>query len=90
MNNFYETKDKKIAPYLLTCSDILFQGTRFVGDSIYFLFSPNNIAQERANKFITHQTEPVDPKMLLEAVETYRDIVFEMKDKRGDNELQKS
>jgi hypothetical protein len=87
MIDYYETKDKQITPYLLTCPNLKFQGTHLIGDIIYFLFSPKEKAQELAYKFITHQTQAVDPKVLLEAVETYRDIVFEMKEKRRNNEI---
>lgn len=87
MNDFYETKDKQITPFLLTRKDLQFHGTKLVGNTIFFLFTPSQKAQELANKFITHQSDPVDPKTLLEAVETYRDFIFEMKEKRRNYEL---
>ncbi len=82
MDIFFETKDKQLTPYLFTRRDIQYHGTRLYGDSIYFLFSPKNKAQDLANLFVSRKTDPVQPKDLLEAVETYRDVVFEMKEKR--------
>lgn len=82
MNDFFETKDKQLTPYLFTQRDIQYHGTRLYGDSIYFLFSPKSKAQDLANLFLTRKADPVHPKELLEAVETYRDVIFEMKEKR--------
>lgn len=87
MNDFFETKDKQITPYLLTQSEIQYHGVRVYGQTIYFLFSPKEIAQELANRFMSRQAKLVEPKNLLEAVETYRDVIFEMKEKRRNYEL---
>lgn len=81
MNDIYETKDKQITPFLLTRQDIKFLGTKVVGRIIYFQFSPREKALELVNLFITRKVNPVQPKDLLEAVETYRDFVFSMKEK---------
>lgn len=82
MNDFFETKDKQITPYLFTQPEIQYHGVRTYGQSIYFLFSPKEKAQELANLFLSRKANPVEPKNLLEAVETYRDVIFEMKEKR--------
>jgi len=82
-NDIFLTKDKQIAPYLLTQEQIQFVGTKIVGSSIYFQFSPFDACQLLVNKFLTRKAEPVDPKTLLEMVEVYRDRVFEMKEKNA-------
>lgn len=82
MNDYFETKDKQIAPYLLTRLDLQFHGTVVYGTNIFFRFTPYEEANDIANQFISRQAEPVQPKTLLDAVESYRDIIFEMKDKR--------
>lgn len=79
--NIYESKDKQICPFLLTQSEIKFLGTRISGSIIYFQFSPLETCQELVNAFMSRQAPHVDPKTLLDAVETFRDRVFEMKDK---------
>lgn len=86
MNDYFETKDKQIAPYLLTRPEIEYHGVRTYGQSVYFLFSPKEKAQELAYRFMSRQADLVEPKNLLEAVETYRDVIFEMKEKRSYNE----
>ena len=90
MNDYFITKDKQITPYLLTKQEITFQGIKKIGFSIYFFFSPKDQAQLLANQFVTHRAGPVDPKTLLEAVETYRDFIFEMKDKNKNYEIPES
>lgn len=81
MNDFYETKDKQVVPFLLTRKELRYCGTRVIGESIYFLFSPLNEAEDLANQFVSRKAPLVQPKDLLEAVESYRDVVFEMKEK---------
>ncbi len=85
MNDKFQTKDKQLTPYLLTRSDIQFHGTLIIGNNIYFLFSPKDRVQELANQFLTRKADPVEPKTLLEAVESYRDVIFEMKEKRNND-----
>ncbi len=84
---YFKTKDKQLAPYLLIRSDLQFEGTLIIGPTIYFSFSPYERALAITNKFITHKADLVDPKLLLEAVETYRDIIFEMKEKRKNYDI---
>ena len=79
--NIYECRDKMICPFLLIQPEIKFLGTRVDGSVIYFQFSPLEKCQELVNAFMSRQAPPVDPKTLLDAVETFRDRVFEMKDK---------
>lgn len=81
MNNIYKTKDKQIAPFLLTQSEVSFLGTSEEGYSLYFQFSPEDKCTKLVNAFISKTAPPVQPKDLLDAIETYRDRVFEMKDK---------
>jgi hypothetical protein len=82
MENTYESKDKQIVPFLLTQSDISFLGTRLEGSIVYFRFSPKEKCGELVNAFSSRKAPLVQPKDLLDAVETFRDRVFEMKDKR--------
>lgn len=81
MNNIYKTKDKQIAPFLLTQSEVTFLGTSEEGYALYFQFSPEDKCISLANAYISKTAPLVQPKDLLDAVETYRDRVFEMKDK---------
>jgi len=82
MKENYETKDKQIAPFLLIQPDIKFQGTKIQGSIVYFQFTPKEKCQQLVNDFMSRKATPVDPKALLDAVETFRDRIFEMKDKR--------
>lgn len=82
MNGIYESKDKQIVPFLLIQSGIQFLGTRISNSVVYFQFSPTERCQQIVNQFISHSAPPVQAKDLLDAVETFRDRVFEMKDKR--------
>lgn len=83
MNNIYESKDKQKCPFLLIQPGINFLGTRISNSIVYFQFSPLNKCQQLVNKFISKSAPPVQPKELLDAVETFRDIIFEMKEKRS-------
>jgi len=82
MVGVYETKDKQISPFLLTQPEIKFLGTKASGSILFFQFSPLEKCQELVNLFMSRQAPPVDPKILLDAVETFRDRIFEMKEKR--------
>lgn len=78
----FESKDKQIVPFLLTQPSIKFLGTRTSGSIVYFRFSPLETCEELVNKFISRRAPAVDPKSLLDAVESFRDMIFEMKEKR--------
>lgn len=82
MNDTYESRDKQIAPFLLTQKSISLVGTRLESSVVYFQFSPYEKCIELVNLFTSNQAPLVNPKELLDAVETFRDRVFEMKDKR--------
>lgn len=82
MDNIFETKDKQIAPFLLTQPEVKFLGTNLVGSIVYFQFSPLEKCQQLVNAFSSRRAPLVQPKDLLDAVETFRDIIFEMKEKR--------
>lgn len=85
MNNCYESKDKQVVPFLLIQPEVKFLGTRLDGLTIYFQFSPGQRCQELAYAFASRKAPLVQPKDLLDAVETFRDIVFEMKEKKKHN-----
>lgn len=90
MDKIYESKDKQIVPFLLIQSEVKFLGTRLDGLILYFQFSPLEKCQDPINAFMSRQAPPVDPKTLLDAVETFRDRIFEMKEKmKNDYEAQK-
>lgn len=82
MENEFESKDKQIVPFLLTLPDIKFEGTRATESIIYFRFTPFILCQRLVNDFACRKAPLVQPKDLLDAVETFRDMVFEMKEKR--------
>jgi len=82
MEEIYETKDKQIVPFLLVQRKIKFLGTRLDGSILYFQFTPFDECQCLVNDFATRRAPLVQPKDLLDAVETFRDMVFEMKEKR--------
>lgn len=81
MEILYESKDKQVVPFLLIQPDIAFVGTRKEGLIVYFQFTPLDECQELVNLFSSRKAPLVQPKDLLDAVETFRDRVFEMKEK---------
>ena len=81
--DFYESKDKQIVPFLLTQKGITFLGTEIKSFILFFKFSPFDKCIELTNAFMARKAPLVQPKDLLDAVEAYRDRVFEMKDKRS-------
>lgn len=86
MENVYESRDKQIVPFLFTQGGISFLGTRIDYPVVYFQFSPYKRCVELVNLFTSNKAPLVQPKELLDAVETFRDRVFEMKDKKyGEN-----
>jgi hypothetical protein len=80
-NEIYESRDKQICPFLLIQDEIKFLGTRVDNFIIYFRFSPFDKCIELVNQFSSRKAPLVQAKDLLDAIETYRDRVFEMKDK---------
>ena len=83
MQDIFETKDKQITPFLLTQQEVKFLGTKLVGSIVYFQFVPQDRCQQLVNDFSSRRAPLVQPKDLLDAVETFRDRIFEMKDKRN-------
>lgn len=81
-NNIFESRDKQICPFLLIQPDIVFVGTRQADSIVYFQFSPFSDCQKLVNDFMCKKAPLVQPKDLLDAVETFRDRIFEMKDKK--------
>lgn len=80
-NNIYITKDKFLAPFLLTQSGVDFLGTEEKESLIYFRFSPFLKCQKLVDSFVSYKAPLVQPKTLLDAVETFRDRIFEMRRK---------
>lgn len=83
MQDIFETKDKQIVPFLLVQPEIKFLGSKLSGSIVYFQFSPIEKCQQLVNDFSSRRAPLVQPKDLLDAVETFRDRIFEMKDKRN-------
>jgi len=81
MQDVYESKDKQIVPFLLITSEVSFIGTRNENGILYFQFSPLEKCQEIINAFLSRRAPLVQPKDLLDAVETFRDRIFEEKNR---------
>ena len=81
MDDIFETKDKWQVPFLLTQNSIKLEGTKILSGIVYFQFSPKEDCQKLVNDFIVRKAPLVQPKDLLDAVEIFRDRIFEMKDK---------
>lgn len=82
MKDVFESKDKQIVPFLFTQADIKFLGTKLVDDSLYFQFTPLERCTELVNAYVVRKAPMVQAKDLLDAIESFRDIVFGMKEKR--------
>lgn len=76
----FDSKDKHLVPFLLTQANVSFVGTKREGSILYFQFSPYDKCVDLVNLFIVRKAPPVQPKDLLEAIETYRDLIYQMKD----------
>jgi len=81
MENIYESKDKQVCPFLLIQPEISYLGTRIFTSIVYFQFSPVDKCRELVNLFVSKNAPLVQAKDLLDAVETFKGIVFEMKGK---------
>ena len=84
MKDVYESKDKQIVPFLLIQPEVNFFGTKLVGSIVYFQFSPSDKCQRLVNDFSSRKASLVQPKDLLDAAETFRDRIFEMKEKNNE------
>ncbi|OGY20794.1 MAG: hypothetical protein A3A65_01310 [Candidatus Chisholmbacteria bacterium RIFCSPLOWO2_01_FULL_49_14] len=74
----YESKDRQICPFLLIQPNIKFLGTRVENSIIYFQFSPLEKCLQLVNSFLSRQAPLVQPKDLLDAVDTFRHKVYEV------------
>lgn len=81
MQTQYESKDRQVVPFLLIQPEVNFIGTRIEGAIVYFQFSPHDKCEQLVNDFISRKAPLVQPKDLLDAVEAFKDRIFEMKDK---------
>lgn len=79
MKEIYESKDKQIVPYLLIQQDVKFLGTRLEGSIVYFQFSPSDICELLINKLVSRKADPVQPKDLLDAMDTFKKRIYETK-----------
>ena len=79
----YESSDKQIVPFLLT-QDVELVGSRLSEKKIlFFVFRPLDRCVKLVNDFMSRKAPLVQPKDLLDAVETFRDRVFEVKKNVG-------
>lgn len=77
--NFYESKDKQVVPFLFLQKEVAYKGSFVRNNEIIFLFSPLDRSNDLVNLFLTRKAPLVQPKDLLDATETYKNIVFEFK-----------
>lgn len=82
MTEIYESKDRRIVPFLLTQDGVNFIGIKRTGSIVYFRFTPKDKCEVLVNQFSSRKAPLVQPKDLLDAVETFKDRVFEMKDEK--------
>lgn len=76
----YESSDKQIVPFLLTQPEVQLSGSRLSERKIlFFLFTPFDKCVKLVNDFMSRKAPLVQPKDLLDAVETFRDRIFEVK-----------
>lgn len=78
-SKIYEARDKQSVPYLLIQQDVKFLGTRLEDSIVYFQFSPSDKCELLINKLVSRKAEPVQPKDLLDAVDTFKKRIFEAK-----------
>lgn len=82
MEKMYETRDKHLIPFLLTQKEtVKLVGTKVVGTTVYFQFAPFDMCEELVKQYMTFNAPLVQPKILMEAVETFRDMIFQERDK---------
>lgn len=81
MEDTFECKDKKLIPFFLTQDSVKFLGTFAVGGIVYFKFTPKEECEKLANAFVSKRSPLVQPKDLLDAVETFKQLLFEAKAK---------
>lgn len=79
MNDVYESKDRQIVAFLFIQKDVLYKGSFVRNGEIIFLFSPFNKSFELVNLFLTRKAPLAQPKDLLDATETYKNIIFQYK-----------
>jgi hypothetical protein len=81
MENVYESKDRQVVPFLFVQKCVVYKGSFVRNGEMIFLFSPFDESSNLVNLFLTRKAPLVQPKDLLDAVETYKNIVFGMKNK---------
>lgn len=81
----YSTRDRQVVPFLFTQKEVNLVGTYLIGSTVYFQFEPGVIAQKLANQFIQRKAPLIQPKDLLDAVETFKNKVFELKEMNEEN-----
>lgn len=82
--DIYRESNKEIAAYLSLLPEITFEGTESRGDYLSFLFSPSNLASQKASDYFSKKAEPVQPKDLIDAVDGMTDLVMRFKRQRNE------
>lgn len=77
----FETRDRNVVPFLLTQKQVDLVGSRLVGNTIYFQFTPKDICEDLVNAFVMRKAPLIQPKDLLDAVDVFKNMVFELKEK---------
>jgi len=77
--NLHFEKDKQLAPYLLICEGVDFLGVEHRSNIVFFKFSPNEKVQIAIKQFYDQEAVPVQPKVLLDAVERFKTEIYRAK-----------
>lgn len=78
-NKFHLEKDKRLVPFLLTSHDINYHGTRLIGQTVFFIFSPVSEVKKVVNQFYSRESYLVPAKDLLDNVERFRNEIIKKK-----------
>ncbi len=80
----YTTKDLYIASYLLATHAVQFVGVEGEQGQKYFVFSPQQKAQELADAYWNFKAENIQPKQLFSAFRDIKDALFASQPKGGE------
>lgn len=73
-------RDKFIIPFLLSCSEIGFLGTKLVDQTVYFQFCPSDLAKEQIEHFYNRTAPPIHPLDLMRCVDRFKNELAIAKD----------
>ncbi|MEK7525876.1 MAG: hypothetical protein AAB546_00155 [Patescibacteria group bacterium] len=81
-NGFHYEKDKNLAPYLLTCPDILYHGTEREGDTVYFKFTPIELVDKAIDSYYSRTANLIQPKDFCDNIERFKNEIFQVMKRR--------